>query len=1688
MCKNKILEKLLAIILIFTLTSANFAFVTKSFAVSIADTLFGEKANTGHKNVEFEAYFGTEEEKETSVISSVNEQDLSMNLTLSVQETGYLKDGKIEILESEEGKGLNFRVKENAEFPENVQGFEENTIFLKQIDYSSDLTSITLPIAYENEEYVNEEKLSKDAKIYFSGIYVDKDGEEVEVSREIILNISWKDERDISIESEATKYIDYGEGIVFQTSVKLNNFVEDNSLPTKSSKVEIKVPVLEGKTPSNINVVANSTQGTNGKTSGNISFDESNWSYDSESQLLTIQIENEKELVPINLNEDEYLKEAEEEIIEEERYYSKSGVDEFLITYTYEDIQMSENATVTSEIEAELTTFSGAEKDDFINITTSENTAEYALEGKTGDIVSLNIENETEEVSKAYMYSNYNHSNQYETEYQSKTILNIAYKDMVEKTFIEDVENFYKDQEGNKIYTEDLYYKQISISKENFDQILGQDGEIKLSDVDGNILVTLNKDYEVNEDGNIVVNFDNKVTKVNIETTAPIAEGNLVIHKTKGIKNANIDKETLKTIATIGSQEKINAKYAYVEDIVEVESKETDTKLLNTTTDANLIIDRDSLSTLAMNENVELRIELNNEKASSDLYGHSVFEIEMPSDVETLEVTNANLVYGEGLQITAVEVIENKIIRVTLDGTQEGINSGALTNGTNIELNANIKIDLYAPAKTEKIQLRYTNDQATNYATDGYEEIEITYSSPTGLVTVNSISNYNQQGSVITSVRQGEKEELIDIYSDPKTPTTELIIMNNHPNKISDISILGRIPFKDVKDHTGTDLGTTLDTKMITGIVADERNHTSFNIYYSTNGEATKDLVNEENGWTMTPETLENVKSYLIVPVDENYEMQQTEILRFTYQFEIPGNLPHNEKIYGTFSAYYTNHSEIATTEEVSKADLVGFTTGEGPEVTIDLQTNREFVKEYEELETTITVTNVGEEVAKDVIVNLPIHQYTKYKLAKCEKENVTAEQTNDNLKISLGEMAVEEKTEIKVYFTIKQMENVADRNISLKASVTAKDLGTELFSSEKEVEVKTAEFSLYQYTSDTKDTQGIQNVGTEIEIMIQVRNLIDQEKTNVVVTQPLDECFEFVSANVCSEEFERLENTATYDAETRTITWNIDTVKANYSRSLAYKVKIADLPEGTTKKETKSIAQIREGEDNYYSNALLITAGKAVISAVQTTNTTDTYIKEGNTIEYVFTIKNEGSIAARRINLVDKIPEGLVVRSIKSVANGIETNQQLSSTDTARVSLTVMPGEEAIVTINAYAKALNGVQEKSVTNYATISSDVIGEITTNSITHIIEADEKKAVNELESSTSPTGNYATTDNTIVKTYKISGTAWLDVNENGMRETEEQLMPSISAKLINSETGVITKTVTTDANGTYTFTGVQNGKYLIIFDYDTITYTVTAYQKADVAPNVNSDAITTQIQQNGTVRNGAVTDIIEVTDGSISNVDIGFVYADMFDLKLDKTITKITVQTAKGTTTQTHNDDTFTKTEIHSKYVSGSTVYIEYAIKVTNVGDISGYAKKIVDYIPEGMTFNSGLEVNSNWYTGTDQNLYTTSLANIELTAGQSMEVKLVLTKQMTGENTGVVSNLAEICEDYNIYGVSDKNSTPFNRAQGENDLGKADTIISVKTGEVFINISVIITSILLGSVIVFIAYTKIIVKKRKGGA
>ena len=141
------------------------------------------------------------------------------------------------------------------------------------------------------------------------------------------------------------------------------------------------------------------------------------------------------------------------------------------------------------------------------------------------------------------------------------------------------------------------------------------------------------------------------------------------------------------------------------------------------------------------------------------------------------------------------------------------------------------------------------------------------------------------------------------------------------------------------------------------------------------------------------------------------------------------------------------------------------------------------------------------------------------------------------------------------------------------------------------------------------------------------------------------------------------------------------------------------------------------------------------------------------------------------------------------------------------------------------------------------------------------------------------------------------------------------------------------------------------------------------------------------------------------------------------------------------------------------------VTLEYTLKVTNTGDVEGYVKNLVDYMPDSLEFNPKL--NKNWYRS-DSNLYNTSLQNSKIEPRETKEIKLVLTKTMTENNTGSFSNEAEIADAYNTLSINDVDSTPGNEVSTEDDFSSADVIISVKTGAFIYVCLVIIIGTIIG--------------------
>ena len=189
-----------------------------------------------------------------------------------------------------------------------------------------------------------------------------------------------------------------------------------------------------------------------------------------------------------------------------------------------------------------------------------------------------------------------------------------------------------------------------------------------------------------------------------------------------------------------------------------------------------------------------------------------------------------------------------------------------------------------------------------------------------------------------------------------------------------------------------------------------------------------------------------------------------------------------------------------------------------------------------------------------------------------------------------------------------------------------------------------------------------------------------------------------------------------------------------------------------------------------------------------------------------------------------------------------------------------------------------------------------------------------------------------------------------------------------------------------------------------------------------------------------------------------DIDYEQVKVKYFDLSLLKWVSQaIVVENGKENITNTgyngHEDpEPVVKVELHKKKLNQVTVKFGYGITITNEGDIPGYAKEITDYVPEGLRFEAG--DNPLWTDEGNNVISTKQLENTLLQPGESATVEVILTWINGPENLALKTNTAEISEDDNEYDVPDRDSTPDNRKEGEDDIDIAKVILAVSTGSV----------------------------------
>jgi len=495
---------------------------------------------------------------------------------------------------------------------------------------------------------------------------------------------------------------------------------------------------------------------------------------------------------------------------------------------------------------------------------------------------------------------------------------------------------------------------------------------------------------------------------------------------------------------------------------------------------------------------------------------------------------------------------------------------------------------------------------------------------------------------------------------------------------------------------------------------------------------------------------------------------------------------------------------------------------------------------------------------------------------------------------------------------------------------------------------------------------------------------------------------------------------------------------------------------------------EVRTNEMVNYSNSFKIPVDKPILEVRQMSSLPEGEIEKGSILKYIIQIKNTGNCTAKNVKLTDIFPSNSMYLSTERYIGTEKVDCSNFANGKATTAFNLPAGEIAtcVVTVETLGKA-----QQSLENTVKVSAKGIDEIEANKLTHTVVEAEKLYSN--ENSQENGNNSVSSEN---KKCSISGTAWKDVNGNGIREIEEKKLSGIDVLLLNAN-NEITNKVQTNSSGTYKFEGLNNGKYKVVFVYNTNTYAITKYN-VQTDYNINSDAIPTKITLDGKEQTVGITDNINIEGSNINNIDIGLVQNPKFDLKLEKYVDEIIVKTAKGEKVYDYNNTKLAKIEFASKEIENSSVEITYVIRVTNEGQVEGYATKIVDYIPQELSFDKAK--NHGWYQGENGEVYTNALENIQILPGETKEIRLVLNKTMSGEDTGIVNNNAEIYSSHNSSGLQDVDSTYGNNKNSEDDQDYANVYLGIKTGKTILYISLIISQIIILGVGIYLIKTKVL--------
>lgn len=1644
--RTNLINKICAILAIFALTVSDFVFVGKS-AVSYAI----DAVKTNNVNVEFSAYFQDESGEKIQKTEENIDKKQYLYVDVSVKNEGYF-NGEIKIADE------NFNIKSDELDPQ-VTEIKDNVVKLKQINAGSTAT-IKLAIEAKKENTVKETTLAGKTTVELGGQYINSKNVEknkfIEISGKDEVEIDWKSSEETKVELDGrlltnSVYDVNGENKRL-VQMLINSKATNNNYPVKNTELTLNVP----EKVEAVKVTARNTNGTNSKAE----FGDSNYEYNKAENKLTINLSNEDK---------------------ENISWEKEASDIFVVTYILNKDKNIANEEI--QIQDKITLYDNKE------ITENKN---VHIEEEIDGVISSTIESSENEIYKGKIYTGE------ERDYTETNKINVDYiEESEEKIEIEQKEATYLEGENEK--AANILYKETKISKDEFLKIFGENGYITVKSVDGTVIANINKSAEANEEGKIVVTYPDGQKEVKLETSKPENIGTLNIENTKAILSAGYGRDEIKGLTGIKEKATTNKKVA--EKVITL--KETETS-------GNINLDISKISTIADSQTITVNATLESNDESKDLYKNPTVTVKLPKEM-TVKSAQYAVLYKNGLEVESTSSDKNSNgeseVTIKFKGEQEKYD---VSGGTKIALKLDVATSKLTPSKTSQIEMTYSNENKNEQKT---ASADINFESQYGIMIYNQIVNYNNNGDTVVTVDKETAYGELSTNADQKDVTLNTALINNYGEKVSNVTLIGQIPANQD------------DESYVAKLNELQTNNGKLKIYYSNQ----KDAKADDQSWGEYREDAvsykvvvdemekeEVIKLNVPVTVPENLKYNKKGSFSSVVSCDYQGNTESNTS--NIVLATKTSMAESSEERVVTNETKTGLNTQISATVGNDSLSDNDNIYEGQTIKYKVTITN---NTGKDYTnVTVKANQKNGYVWNLVEKEgtnpyyNTTTKEhfyeiSNSN-EITLGTISSLKNGESKTFeyeASVYMLNNEKIDGTETQGTITvvSEDKGLNETISTIKNNIKSAELQVNIFNGSSNEIELTSGGTVKSELVIKnttSQNLKDMD-VKVAFSSNLTP-----DANI-TEEIE--DNVALSGVETGKDGISIMTLKVN-SINAGDSLKIEMFPstqyslgENKTEDVWMLAEVITSNKNSYISNKLTRTVtdystnlkleqqgeyedGKAI-------NVSTDKLNDGDKIGFTATITNNEQ-KEHKISLEYNIDRMLDVESAKITTEAGEEDilGQLSYNNLRKNEQTLKPGETVKINVVGKVDALN---TESITNTLKVSDEENGRRKDDELTILVNKTENPVIepennnNNGNNSNNNSGennnnnnnnsgennnsgnnqnnnNSSSSDDDDVR-YTISGLVWLDSDRDGRKNSTEELKGDIEVNAINAETGKVEATTKTGNDGTYKLDLVK-GKYIIVFKYDTNIYGTTTYQVKGANDTENSDAISREITIDGNTITAGTTDTINL-EKNISNIDLGLILRSTFDLKLQKYVGKITVKNDSKTSEYAQKENTtLAKAEIKSKNLSGSLVVIEYKIKVTNTGDVAGYARNIVDYMPSSLSFNSSL--NSDWYIS-GNNLYNTSLANTKIEPGESKELTLILTKTMTDSNTGLVNNKAEITESSNELGIKDET----------NEKGSADVIISVSTGALVNYVATTIITLVVLAGLAYLVNKKYLSKK-----